>query len=64
MRRKLWSYLFRTGKEEFQNGRKLEAQAIKKVALEMLKKGTSIDFIAEVTYLISKEEIEKTRKTI
>lgn len=35
-----------------------ERKGIEKVALEMLKEGTSIDFIAKVTHL-DKEEIEK-----
>lgn len=38
-------------------------QGIKKVAYELLKKGSSVDFIAEVTQL-SKEEITRLREEI
>lgn len=36
---------------------------MKKVVVEMLSRGTSTDFIAEVTYL-DKEEIEKMRELL
>jgi predicted transposase/invertase (TIGR01784 family) len=38
-------------------------QGVKKVVLEMLRKGTSTDFIAEVTHL-KKDEIEKLREML
>lgn len=38
-------------------------QGVKKVVVEMLRKGTPIDFIAEVTHL-EKEEIEKMREML
>ena len=38
-------------------------QGVKKVVMEMLKKGTSTEFIAEVTHL-EKEEIEKMRERL
>ncbi len=38
-------------------------QGVKKVVLEMLRKGTSTDFIAEVTHL-EKAEIEKLREML
>lgn len=38
-------------------------QGVKKVVLEMLRKGTSTDFIAEVTHL-EKDEIEKLREML
>lgn len=38
-------------------------QGVKKVVVEMLRKGTSSDFIAEVTHM-DKEEIEKMREML
>jgi len=40
-----------------------EERGVKKVALEMLRKGTSIDFIAEVTHM-DVEEIKKLKEQL